>query len=91
MAHTKSALKRVKTSGKSRIINKSRRSAIATVEKKLRAAAEANDLATTETFLKEVYAKLDKAVKGGTLHRNAADRKKSRLAAVVNAAKTKKA
>lgn len=91
MAHTKSALKRVKTSDKSRIINKSRRSAIATIEKKLRTAAASSDVTASETLLKEVFAKLDKAVKGGTLHRNAADRKKSRLAALVNAVKTKKA
>ena len=42
-----------------------------------------NTISTTE-LLKTQYAALDKAVKSGTFHKNKADRKKSRLASLVN-------
>ncbi len=81
----KSAVKTQRNSEKARIKNKSARNALATLEKSFRAAAAGEDKAlTAELFRKECSA-LDKAVKVGTIHSNKADRKKSRLAALVNA------
>ncbi len=86
MSETKSAAKRILTSEKARARHKSRNSALKTVEKKLRKAVP-----ETESKAKEMYGKvsgmLDKAVKSGTIHKNKANRKKSRLAHVANSIK----
>lgn len=86
MSVTKSAAKRVLTSEKARVRHKSRNSALKTAEKKLRKEAP-----KTGEKAKEMYSKisgmLDKAVKSGTIHKNKANRKKSRLARVVNSTK----
>ena len=79
MAHTKSAMKRLLTSEKERIRNKSRVASIKTNEKKLRAAAAAGQLDQARTSLVETIAKLDKAVKAGTIHRNKSARKKAQF------------
>ena len=82
----KSAVKTHKQSEKARVRHKSRRNTISTMEKKLRAAVEAGDKDSAAELLKTQYAALDKAVKSGTFHKNKADRKKSRLASLVNSA-----
>ncbi len=79
MAHTKSAIKRLGTSEKERVRNKSRIAAIKTFEKKLRAAVEAGQAEQATGLLKEAVAKLDKAVKAGTIHRNKSARKKAQF------------
>ena len=79
----KSAVKTHRNSEKARIKNKSCRNALFTLEKKFRAAAAGEDkTAALELFRKQCSA-LDKAVKYGTIHRNKANRKKARLAAVL--------
>lgn len=78
-----------KQSEKARVRHKSRRNTISTMEKKLRAAVEAGDKNSAAELLKTQYAALDKAVKSGTFHKNKADRKKSRLASLVNSAAKK--
>jgi ribosomal protein S20 len=60
---------------------------IATMEKKLRAAVAANDEAAALDLLNKQFSVLDKAVKGGTFHKNKADRKKSRMALLVKGMK----
>ena len=60
---------------------------IATMEKKLRAAVAANDEAVAMDLLNKQFSVLDKAVKGGTFHKNKADRKKSRMALLVKGMK----
>ncbi len=80
----KSAVKTHKQSERARVRHKSRRNAISTQEKKLRAAVAAGDKDGAAALLKTQYAALDKAVKSGTFHKNKADRKKSRLASLVN-------
>ena len=60
---------------------------IATMEKKLRAAVAANDEAAAMDLLNKQFSVLDKAVKGGTFHKNKADRKKSRMALLVKGMK----
>ena len=79
----KSAVKTHRQSEEARIRHKSRRNAISTMEKKLRAAVAAGDKDQAFELLKAQYAALDKAVKSGTFHKNKADRKKSRMALLV--------
>ncbi len=87
MPNKKSAFKRLKTSEKARALNKSRKSALKTVEKKFRDAVAAGDEKSTE-LLREITSLLDKATKGGVIHRNKANRKKVQLSTLLNQAKT---
>lgn len=81
MPVSKSAAKRIRTSEKARVRHKARNSALKTTEKKLRSSISGEKA-------KDMYSKLsgmlDKAVKSGTIHKNKANRKKSRLAHAVN-------
>ena len=76
MAHMKSAIKRIRTSREANLRNRARISEIKTIEKKLRAAVEANDAAAV-TLAREFASALDKAAKVGTIHANRAANKKS--------------
>ena len=82
-SQSRSAAKSFRQSERARLRHKSRRSMIATMEKKLRAAVAANDEAAALDLLNKQFSVLDKAVKGGTFHKNKADRKKSRLGTLV--------
>lgn len=81
----KSAQKRHRQSLKRRMVNRSRKSTIKTFSKKAVAAvAEGADVAAAQSKAESL---IDKAAKGSTLHKNAAARKKSRLAKAINKAK----
>ena len=86
MSANKSAAKRIRTSEKARIRNKSRRSALKTSEKKFIVFVEAAELDKAREQLKDVFMKLDKAVTAGTIPKNKRDRKKSRLNSALNKA-----
>ena len=86
MAHTKSAIKHHRTSEKARVRNKARVAAIKTAEKKLRAAVAAGQQEQAVAALREAVAKIDKAVKVGTLHRNKSARKKAQFSRLLNKA-----
>ena len=60
--------------------NKSVQSRVKTFEKRYVEALESGDKAVAATALREYSSVIDKAVKGGVLHRATASRKKSRLA-----------
>ncbi|MBQ7396910.1 MAG: 30S ribosomal protein S20 [Lentisphaeria bacterium] len=77
MAHMKSAIKRIRTSREANLRNRARISELKTVEKKLRAAVEANDAAAAAEFARKFASILDKAAKVGTIHANRAANKKS--------------
>ena len=79
----KSAVKTFIQSEKARLRHKSTRNTLWTLEKKLRAAVAAGDKSTASDLLKGQYAALDKAVKSGAMHKNQANRKKSRLGKLV--------
>lgn len=78
MANTKSALKRIRTSAKRNLRNRTVKSTVRTAVRKF------NDVVTVES-LRAAMSALDKAVSKGVLHRNTAARKKSRLAKKLNA------
>jgi ribosomal protein S20 len=83
-ARTPSALKRVRTADRRETINTPRRSAAKTfVARALRIAANP-DGADPAAALAEAMSALDRAAKTGAIHRNAAARRKSRLALKVN-------
>jgi small subunit ribosomal protein S20 len=77
MAHSKQAQKRIKTNDKARQANKAKRGAMRTAEKRVRKAEKAED---AQAALANAAKKIDKAAKAGVLHKNAAARRKSRLA-----------
>jgi len=89
MPHTKSAVKSVKTSELARIRHKACRRSITTTEKKYRETVKSADPKDSKKIYSEISSLLDKAVKGGTIHKNKANRKKSQLAKLVAASAKK--
>ena len=80
MAHlhaTKKDLRQARTRAEANRLVKSR---MKTVVKKVLAAAEGGDKAAAEKALREALSALDRAAKTNVIHKNAANRKKSRLA-----------
>ncbi len=84
MPNIKSAIKRVKTSEKRRLRNASQKSALRTSVKAVDNAIQSSDAEQAQAALIEATKKLDKAVTKGLIHKNAAARKKSRLAKQIN-------
>ncbi|RJF71659.1 MULTISPECIES: 30S ribosomal protein S20 [Deinococcus] len=85
----KSAQKRHRQSLKRRALNRSKKSTIKTFTKKAVAALTGGaDVAAAQSKAESL---IDKAAKTGTLHKNAAARKKSRLAKAINKAKAAQA
>ncbi|OIK16616.1 30S ribosomal protein S20 [Bacillus sp. MUM 116] len=85
MPNIKSAIKRVKTSEARNAQNTTAKSAMRTAVKKVEAAVTTNDAATAKEAFVAAASKLDKAAAKGLIHKNAAARKKSRLAKKANA------
>ncbi len=81
MPNIASAKKRLRQNVKRRARNRTRKRAIRVAQKELFALIEANDLEAARKALDVCFSRLDKAAKRGAIHRNKADRKKSRLAA----------
>lgn len=77
MPTTDSAKKRLRQSEKRRQHNRSIRSEIRTLTRRL---FETDDAAEARERLQELYAKLDRAAGKGVIHPNKAARKKSQLA-----------
>lgn len=84
MANIKSQIKRNRQNEKRRLANRAVRSELRTRTKAALAAAESgeNVEATTAAAMKRI----DKTAKKGVIHKNAAARRKSRLAKRINAA-----
>lgn len=89
MPNHKSAEKRVRQSERRRLINRTNRTKLRTSIKKLRSALEGGDGKTASSLLPITVSEIDKAVKKGALHRNAAARHKSRLTVRVTQATAK--
>ena len=85
MAHSLSAKKRVRQNVKQRARNRSRKELVKVELKEFTAAAATGDPAKAEAALNKVASRLDKTASKGTLHKNTAARKRSRLAKRVNA------
>ena len=85
-ARTPSAIKRVRQTARRRAINQPRRSAAKTLVLKAVTEAGNGNPEQARDALAEALSALDRAAKSGAIHRNAADRRKSRLTLKVNAA-----
>ena len=86
MAHSASAIKRVRQNVKRRLRNRSNRSRLRSQIKKLRQALSTRDVAEAKKLLPETASLVDVMVKKGILHENAGNRYKSRLARLVASA-----
>ena len=85
MANNKSAIKRVKITAKKTARNNIIRSKVRNSIRKFKVAVTTNG-DNTEAIVKNAISQIDKAVSKGILHRNNADRKKSRLTKRLNKA-----
>lgn len=85
MPNIKSAIKRVKVSEKRRLRNASQKSALRTAVKSFETVAASGNVESAKEALILASKKLDKAATKGLIHKNAAARKKSRLAKRLNA------
>ncbi|MDE7034266.1 MAG: 30S ribosomal protein S20 [Mucispirillum sp.] len=85
MAHTLSALKRIRQSEKRRLINKSNKSAMKTYIKKYMKALETG-ADNTEALLKQAVSVIYKTAHKGAIHQKQASRKVSRLTMKFNKA-----
>lgn len=80
----KSAIKRARQTTKRRSHNLKVRAAVKLDVRTVLDAVATGDVKATETALRAAQSEIDRAVKKGTLHKNTASRRKSRLVAVVN-------
>jgi len=87
MPTTRSAKKSLITEGKARVRHKGRRTAMKTAEKKFKAAVESKNADQAKELMMNAFKKLDKAVKGGTIHKNVASRKKSQFQKLISGLK----
>lgn len=85
MANHKSAAKKARRDAEARLRNRGNRSSMKTAVKKFLAAVAEGNKAEALTLLPGTLGVVDKACKKGVLHKNAADRHKSRLTLKVNA------
>ncbi len=79
MANSKSAAKRDRQSKERRLRNRMAKSTLRSATRRFNEAVAAQDSSTASDELKQVIRLLDKYSGKGFLHRNTADRKKSRL------------
>lgn len=85
MANLASAKKRIKQNEQNRTRNRVRKSVIKTETRKFLEAVHGGDVSAAQQMLASVTKKLDQVAAKGTLHKNTASRRKSRLARRLNA------
>ena len=87
MAHSLSAKKRVRQTLKRRARNRARKEQIKDQTKAFTTAASAGNWDKAETELRQLTRKLDRVAVKGTIHKNTASRRRSRLTKRLNAMK----
>ena len=87
MAHSLSAKKRIRQNVKRRARNRARKDAVKQQVKSFLGAVSSGDFGKAETEFRQVARRLDKVAAKGTIHKNTAARRRSRLARRLNAAK----
>lgn len=80
MANIKSQIKRNRQNEKARLRNKSVKSSLKTVIRKLNEASEAGNTEDATALLRVASRQLDKAVSKGVIHKNQAANRKSAIA-----------
>lgn len=91
MPNTSSAKKRLRQNDKRRVRNRSTRSALRTQIKKVREAVAAGDFEKAQTEFRMATCRLDQAASKKLIHKNVADRTKSRLSNFIKKASLAKA
>ncbi len=86
MPNTPSAKKRLRQSEQSRIRNRSSRSALRTQIRKVREAVAKGDFDTAQNEFRIATRRLDQAASKRLIHKNVADRTKSRLSQFIKKA-----
>jgi len=87
VAHSLSAKKRVRQNLKHRARNRARKADVRSQVKTFITTLGAGDMKKAEEALAKAVAVMDKVAVKGTIHKNAASRKRSRLTRRLNAAK----
>ena len=87
MAHSISAKKRVRQNARRRARNRARKEVLKDVIKSFTAAVTGGDVAKAETEFRSATRRIDKVAAKGTIHKNTAARKRSRLAKRLNVLK----
>lgn len=85
MPNIKSSVRSVKTDAERRAANAPVKATVRSAVKKVAAVVDTGVVADAQATLAAASGVIDKAAKKGVLHKNAANRKKSRLAKKVNA------
>lgn len=80
MANTKSAIKNARKSQRLTNRNKNTKTRLKTLRKKLLVAEQGGDAAAIKAAASSYVSAMDKAVKSGVVHKNAANRAKSHAA-----------
>jgi small subunit ribosomal protein S20 len=80
VANIKSQIKRNRQNEKARLRNKSVKSSLKTVIRKLNEASVSGNTETATTLLREASRQLDKAASKGVIHKNQAANRKSAIA-----------
>ncbi|MFH1747800.1 MAG: 30S ribosomal protein S20 [Planctomycetota bacterium] len=91
MAHSLSAKKRIRQNEKHQARNRARRTVLKSRIRHCRDELQRGTVETAETALRQASSALDHAAIQHTIHRNAAARRKSRMARKLNALKLKAA
>ena len=84
MPNTKSAAKRVRSSARKAVRNKSTKSRVHTMERSFRTAVKAGKTDTAKTAASAAASAYDKAAKAGVIKRRTARRKRSRMQLALN-------
>jgi len=89
VAHSLSAKKRIRQNLKARARNRARKEQIKTQTKAFTVALSSGNAGKAETELRTLVKRLDKVAAKGTIHKNTASRKRSRLTRKLNALRSK--
>lgn len=84
MANTSSAKKAIRVSSRKRKVNIAVKRSFREARVKVTKAVQSNKPAQAKKLLVDAYSKIDTAAKKGTIHKNTANRYKSRLALQIN-------
>ena len=87
MAITKNAKKAIRSAERKRVVNVRRKRTMHDVLGEVKKLVAAKKSAEASALLAKAYQAIDKAAKRGVIKKNAANRKKSRLAAAIKKAK----
>ena len=88
MAHRRSSLKKIRIDKRRRAVNVRIISELKTVTRKVANLIAQKNADEAAKQSRELFSKIDKAVKKGVLHKNMASRRKSRFSLKINSLKT---